>query len=99
MIDVLKVDNSQVRAQQIAKLERLRAERDQEAVNRALAALTECAETGDGNLLDLSVRAARARATVGEMTQALERVFGRHVAEIKAISGFTNRRSVRCRNL
>ncbi len=87
VIDVLKVDNSQVRAQQIAKLERLRAERDQDAVDHALAALTECAETGDGNLLDLSVQAARARATVGEMTEALERVFGRHVAEIKAISG------------
>jgi len=86
-IDVLKVDNSAVRSQQIAKLNRLRAERDDKAVDAALAALTACAQSGDGNLLDLAVQAARARATVGEMTLAMEKVFGRHVAEIKSISG------------
>ncbi|HVI36374.1 MAG TPA: methylmalonyl-CoA mutase, partial [Gaiellales bacterium] len=86
-IPVLKVDNSAVRARQIEKLERLRAGRDQLALRRALDALTRCAETSEGNLLDLAVRAARARATVGEITAALEKVWGRHVAEIRSISG------------
>jgi methylmalonyl-CoA mutase len=86
-IPVLKVDNSAVRARQIEKLERLRANRDQLAVRRALDALTRCAETGEGNLLDLAVQAARARATVGEITAALEKVWGRHVAEIRSITG------------
>jgi methylmalonyl-CoA mutase len=86
-IPVLKVDNSAVRARQIEKLERLRANRDQLAVRRALDALTRCAETGEGNLLDLAVQAARARATVGEITAALEKVWGRHVAETRSISG------------
>ena len=86
-IPVLKVDNSAVRARQIEKLERLRAGRDQLACRRALDALTRCAETGEGNLLDLSLQAARARATVGEITSALERVWGRHVAEIRSIAG------------
>ena len=86
-IPVLKVDNSAVRTMQIAKLERLRAGRDQLACRRALEALTRCAETGQGNLLDLSLQAARARATVGEITSALEKVWGRHVAEIRSIAG------------
>ncbi len=86
-IPVLKVDNSAVRASQIAKLERLRGQRDELACRRALAALTHCAETSQGNLLDLAVQAARARATVGEITIALEQVWGRHVAEIRSIAG------------
>ena len=86
-VDVLKVDNSAVRRAQVEKLEKLRAERDEAACQAALAALTGCAETGRGNLLALSVDAARARATVGEITAAMEKVFGRHVAEIRAVSG------------
>src|SRR4051794_20025526 len=86
-IPVLKVDNSAVRARQIEKLERLRAGRDQLAVRRALDALTRCAENGEGNLLDLAVQAARSRATVGEITASLEKIWGRHVAEIRSISG------------
>ena len=86
-IEILKVDNKAVRASQIAKLERLRAERDQGAVDQALAALTKAAESGEGNVLELSVAAARAMATVGEITQAMEKVWGRHVASIKTVSG------------
>ena len=86
-IDVLKVDNSAVRAGQIAKLERLRAERDDDAVQSALQALTNAAERGDGNLLDLGVAAARAKASVGEISDALEKVYGRHRADIRSISG------------
>jgi methylmalonyl-CoA mutase len=86
-IPVLKVDNSAVRARQIAKLAQLRSQRDQAEVRAALDALTACAETGQGNLLDLAVQAARAKATVGEITDALEQVWGRHVAEIRSIAG------------
>jgi methylmalonyl-CoA mutase len=86
-VDVLKIDNDEVRGAQLAKLERLREERDQEAVDRALEALTRAAETGEGNLLELGVEAARAWATVGEMSEALEKVYGRHAAEIKSIGG------------
>ncbi len=86
-IDVLKVDNAAVRSSQLDKLQKLKAERDENACRRALQALTKTAETGDGNLLALSVDAARARATVGEITSAMEKVFGRHVAEIRSISG------------
>lgn len=89
-IDVLKVDNAEVRGQQIAKLERLRAERDEAQCQAALAAL-EAGARGDGNLLDLSVKAARAKATVGEISLAMENVFGRHKAEIKSISGVYKR--------
>jgi methylmalonyl-CoA mutase len=85
-IDVLKVENASVRAQQIAKLERLKAERDPEAVARALADL-EAGARGNGNLLALSVAAARVKATVGEISFALEKVFNRHRAGTKAISG------------
>jgi methylmalonyl-CoA mutase len=85
--EVLKVDNAAVRAAQVARLQQLRAERDSEAVERALNALTQAADRGDGNLLELSIAAARARATVGEMSDALERVFGRHTAPVRAVSG------------
>lgn len=85
-IEVLKVDNSAVRAQQIAKLERLRAERDEAACRGALEDLTRAAD-GGGNLLELAVRAARARATVGEISSALESAYGRHAGQIRTISG------------
>jgi len=84
---VLSVDNEQVRRQQVARLEQLRAERDQDSCDAALAALEAVAESGDGNLLAACVEAARARATVGEMSDAMERVFGRHEAAIRTISG------------
>ena len=90
-IDVLKVENAAVRAAQIDKLKRLRAERDEAVTQAALAALTEAARAGTGNLLDLSIKAARAKATVGEISLALEVVFGRHKAEIKTISGVYKR--------
>ncbi|MEU1721328.1 methylmalonyl-CoA mutase [Nonomuraea sp. NPDC005692] len=90
-IEVLKVDNSAVRAQQLDKLARLRAERDGEAVQRALDALTKAAENPapglEANLLKLAVDAARAKATVGEISDALERVFGRHAEQVRTISG------------
>ncbi|MEN8722999.1 MAG: methylmalonyl-CoA mutase [Alphaproteobacteria bacterium] len=86
-IDVLKVENATVRAEQIAKLKKLRAERDEAACQATLEALTKSAETGEGNLLDLAVNAARARATVGEISDALVKVYGRHVATVKSISG------------
>ncbi|CCQ73374.1 methylmalonyl-CoA mutase [Magnetospira sp. QH-2] len=85
-IDVLKVDNSAVRHAQLDKLERLRAERDATEVESKLTALTNAAD-GDGNLLELAVDAARAKCTVGEISEALEKVYGRHKAVIKAISG------------
>jgi methylmalonyl-CoA mutase len=89
-IDVLVVDNSSVRAQQIDKLKRLRAERNEGEVTRALVALTQGAR-GNGNLLALSIDAARAKATVGEISLALENVFNRHVAKISTISGVYDR--------
>ncbi|HWK40176.1 MAG TPA: methylmalonyl-CoA mutase [Hyphomicrobium sp.] len=85
-IEILKVDNKAVREQQIAKLERLRGERNEKEVQAALQALTEGA-AGNANLLDLAVKAARAKASVGEISDAMEKVFGRHRAEIRAISG------------
>ena len=85
-IEVLKVENSRVRAEQIAKLQQLRADRDQAAVDAALAELTRAAG-GEGNLLALAVDAARANATVGEISDALEKVWGRHAAEIRTIAG------------
>ncbi|WP_439573106.1 methylmalonyl-CoA mutase [Phreatobacter sp.] len=89
-IDVLKVDNTAVREAQIEKLRRLRAERNPAEVQAALDALT-AAAAGKGNLLALAINAARAKATVGEMSDAMEKVFGRHKAEIKAISGVYKR--------
>ncbi len=85
-IEILKVDNASVRGQQIAKLARLKAERDAAAVKAALDALTAGAR-GNGNLLDLAVKAARAKATVGEISDAMEVVFGRHRADTRAVSG------------
>jgi methylmalonyl-CoA mutase len=86
-LEVLKVDNDEVYRQQVAKLERLRAERNGSDVEAALHALTRSAETGDGNLLALAVDAARNKATVGEISEALEKVYGRHQAVIRTISG------------
>ncbi|WP_028033313.1 methylmalonyl-CoA mutase [Chelativorans sp. J32] len=85
-VDVLKVDNAEVRARQLSKLQQLKGTRDVAKVESALADLTKAAEQG-GNLLDFAIRAARAQATVGEISLALEKVFGRHVAEIRTISG------------
>jgi methylmalonyl-CoA mutase len=85
-LNVLKVDAAAVRSTQIAKLKRLRAERDEAAVRTALQALTKGAQ-GKANLMQLSVEAARAKATVGEISLAMEAAFGRHVAETRAISG------------
>ncbi len=86
-IDILEVDNQVVRQQQLARLEKLRRERDDTAVTQALTALTRSAESGEGNLLELSVQAAKARATLGEISDALEKIWGRHKAETKTISG------------
>jgi len=90
-IDVLKVDNAAVRQLQIDKLKRLKRERDAEPLKQALDALTRSAAGGNGNLLALAIDAARAKATVGEISLALEKTFGRHQAEIKAISGIYGR--------
>ena len=86
-VEVLRVDNSAVRRLQIEKLARLKRERDAREVEAKLDALTQCARSGEGNLLAFAVDAARAKATVGEISMALEKVFGRHRAEVKAISG------------
>jgi methylmalonyl-CoA mutase len=86
-VEVLRVDNSAVRESQIRRLEQLRAGRDTKQVEAALAALTKSAETGEGNLLALAVEAARAQATVGEISLALEQVWGRHQADIHSIVG------------
>ncbi len=85
-VDVLKVDNAEVRARQLAKLQQLKGTRDVAETESALEALTNAA-AGNGNLLEFAVRAARANATVGEISSALEKAFGRHVAEIRTISG------------
>jgi methylmalonyl-CoA mutase len=90
-IEVLKVDNSAVRKRQIEKLNQLRAGRDEKLLSQKLDALTKAAETGTGNLLALGVDAARAKATVGEISNALEKVYGRHRAEIRAITGVYKR--------
>jgi methylmalonyl-CoA mutase len=90
-IEVLKIDNSAVRQMQLDKLARLRAERDPAALKEVLDALTRAADRGNGNLLALAVDAARAKATVGEISAALEKVYGRHRAEIKAITGVYKR--------
>ncbi|MEZ4595100.1 MAG: methylmalonyl-CoA mutase [Chloroflexota bacterium] len=86
-IDILEVDNTAVRQAQIARLAELRANRDAAAVEKALNALTHAAESGEGNLLELAVVAARARASLGEISGALEQVWGRHKATIRSIGG------------
>ena len=86
-IDILDIDNHAVRESQIARLKTIRAKRDSAAVNAALDALTQCAKTGEGNLLDLTVKAMRLRATVGEVSDALEKIFGRFRANNQTISG------------
>jgi methylmalonyl-CoA mutase len=86
-IPILKVDNREVREAQLARLKELKAGRDQQAVDEALAALTKCAETGEGNLLERGIEAARAKATVGEMSLALEKVYDRYEATIRSVQG------------
>jgi methylmalonyl-CoA mutase len=86
-LDILEVDNTAVRKAQIRRLEKLRRERDTEAVDKALNAITECARTGKGNLLELSVEAAKKRASLGEISMAIEKVSGRYKAVIRSISG------------
>ena len=86
-IDILAVDNTAVRESQIARLNELKASRDQAAVDAALAAITKCVETGEGNLLELAVEAAKVRATLGEISYACEVVVGRYNAVIRSISG------------
>ncbi|MCP9291024.1 methylmalonyl-CoA mutase [Gracilimonas sediminicola] len=86
-IDVLEVDNVKVRKSQIERINKMKQERDEKAVEAALNKLTECAESGDGNLLALAVDAARERATLGEISDAMEKAFGRYKATIKSISG------------
>jgi methylmalonyl-CoA mutase len=86
-LEILKVDNSEVRAAQIARLQQLRADRDQAKVNGTLEALTRSAQGGQGNLLELALAAARAHASVGEISDALEKVWGRHEASIRSVRG------------
>jgi methylmalonyl-CoA mutase len=86
-IETLEVDNTAVRDAQIKRLKKLKTERDRDAVEKALAAITKSCETGEGNLLELSVEAAKARATLGEISVACEKVFGRYKAVIRSISG------------
>ena len=86
-VEILEVDNVKVRDAQIARLQQIRATRDAEAVQAALAALTDAARSGQGNLLDLAIRAVRLRATVGEVSDALEAVYGRHRADIQKVTG------------
>ncbi len=86
-IEIREIDNTAVRERQIERLEKIRATRDPAKVEAALNALTRAAETGQGNLLALAVEAARARATVGEISTALEKVWGRYQAEVRSISG------------
>ena len=86
-LHILDVDNDMVRKQQVARLTEIKANRDNDKAKKSIEALTECAKTGNGNLLDLAVEAARNRVTLGEISDALEVVFGRHKAQIKSISG------------
>ena len=86
-VDVLDIDNSAVREGQVARLQKLRAERDTEVCQQTLDTLSQAAKSGEGNLLELAVKAARARATVGEISDALEKHWGRHRAQSRSISG------------
>jgi len=85
--DILEVDNNKVREQQVARLKKIRSTRDGARVQEALDALTKSAESGTGNLLELSIHAIRLRATVGEVSDALEKVFGRHRADTQKVTG------------
>lgn len=85
-MDILEVDNSAVREAQIARLHKLRSQRKDEEVKASLAAITKCAASGEGNLLELAIDAARKRASLGEISDAMEQVFGRHQATIRLIS-------------
>ncbi|MCB1369040.1 MAG: methylmalonyl-CoA mutase [Rhodobacteraceae bacterium] len=87
VIEVREIDNSAVRDSQVARLKQIRASRDQAACDAALAALEQAASSGKGNLLDIAVEAARARATVGEISDAMEKTFGRHRAEVRTLAG------------
>ena len=86
-IDVLEVDNTAVRNAQLKRLEKLRANRDDKKVKKVLSAITKSADTGDGNLMELSVQAAQARASLGEISDAMEKVYGRYKAVIRSASG------------
>jgi methylmalonyl-CoA mutase len=86
-LELLEVDNTTVRNEQIARLQKIKSERNNDAVKKALEAIVEAAQTGNGNLLDLAVQAARLRTTLGEISDAMESVFGRYQATIRAISG------------
>ncbi len=86
-IDILEVDNEKVRKAQLDRLDKLRAERNEEEVQSALGAITKVAESGDGNLLDMAVKAARKRATLGEISDAMEKAFGRYTATVRSVSG------------
>ncbi len=86
-IEILEVDNTAVREAQLKRLERLRGERDETKVSQILDAITKATETGEGNLLELAVEAAKARASLGEISTAIEKVAGRHVALIRSVSG------------
>lgn len=87
LIDTLEVDNTKVRESQIERLNKLKAERNTEEVNLGLEAITECCRTGNGNLLELAIDAARKRASLGEISFACEKVFGRYQATIRSVSG------------
>ncbi len=93
-IPILKVDNTAVRKAQIERLKELRRSRDEAKLKEALDAITHSAETGEGNLLDLAVKAARLKATVGEISEAMEKVWGRHQARTQTISGVYKGESV-----
>jgi len=86
-IDILEVDNTKVRNAQVKRLKKLKAERDEDAVQSALNAITKIAATGDGNLLEAAVEAARKRATLGEISDAMEKEFGRYKATVRSVSG------------
>ena len=86
-LQILDVDNQKVRLTQIERLELIKSERNTQKVTKSLSKLTQCAKTGDGNLLTLAIEAARERATLGEISNALEKEFGRHKAQIKSFSG------------
>jgi methylmalonyl-CoA mutase len=90
-LDILEVDNTAVREEQVAQLKKLRAERDNGKAAAALEAITKAAESGQGNLLTLAVDAARAKATLGEISDAMEKVYGRHMAVVRSISGVYGR--------